>query len=183
MNNSVSEVWKPVKGYEGEYEVSDLGNVRSIKFGKVITLKTFDSKGYKKVSLYLNGKMKHHHVHRLVAEAFIDNPLNKEYVNHKDGVKGNNVLGNLEWVTPSENSIHAYKNGLAKVPVSQNAGKRVLQIDKKTGEILQEFPSVYSAGRETGIDRMGIKRVCRGVRKTAGGYIWRHKESRAATRP
>lgn len=101
------ETWKPVKGYEGLYEVSDKGNVRSLNYrglnGRVHELVLLDVKGYLKVNLWKDDEMKSHSVHRLVAEAFIPNPDGKPQVNHKDEVKSNNVVENLEWATSLEN--------------------------------------------------------------------------------
>lgn len=175
----MKEIWKPVKSFEGEYEVSNLGNVRSIKFGKCNLLKSFYSRGYKKIELYLNGTSRKYYVHRLVATAFINNPNKREFVNHIDGHKDNNHYTNLEWVTKSENVIHAYSTGLIVNTARKSIAKPgtiVLQIDKKTGETIREFDSIRLAERELGIDRMGIKRTCEGRRKTAGGFIWNYKK-------
>ena len=105
------EIWKPVPGYEGLYEVSDQGNVRSLNYRK--TGKTFvmspgvDKKGYKRVSLVKDKKHTTFQVHRLVASAFIPNPGNLPQVNHKDKNTGNNCVDNLEWCTNSYNIAHA----------------------------------------------------------------------------
>lgn len=121
------EIWKNIKGYEGVYQVSNLGNVRRInnyieqnkgatRYKRLIEYKilkfNYDKQKYLLVHLCVNGVRKCKKVHRLVAEAFIENTNNKPYVNHKDGNKQNNNVDNLEWVTPSENNIHAYKLGL-----------------------------------------------------------------------
>lgn len=117
------EVWKDIEGYEGLYQVSTCGNVKSLPkirrngtgtyIQKERLLKPSNtSTGYKKVELCKDGKRKGFKVHRLVAIAFIPNPDNKPEVNHIDGNKINNNIDNLEWVTSSENSIHAYETGL-----------------------------------------------------------------------
>ena len=98
---------RPIKGFEGLYSVSPSGDVYSIKNDSV--RKTFDSKGYKLVQLWKNNKGKNFSVHRLVSEAYLPNPFCKPDVNHKDGNKHNNHFTNLEWVTRSENAIHAIK--------------------------------------------------------------------------
>lgn len=119
------EIWKPVKGYEGLYEVSNLGRVRSldrvVKYSTGATrlhkgriMKTPSSRsGYPHTVLRKNKKGRTTCVHRMVAEAFLPNPEDKRAVNHIDGVKHNNHLSNLEWVTFQENSRHAWKMGLA----------------------------------------------------------------------
>ena len=108
------EVWRDVVGYEGLYVVSNLGNVRSLPKRarhreELEMTKRVGSGGYLYVHLRKSGKGNRRLVHRLVAEAFIENNLNKPQVNHIDGNKLNNVVENLEWVTPSENQLHAYR--------------------------------------------------------------------------
>lgn len=103
--------WRPVVGYEGPYEVSSDGDVRNVKTGREIK-PCIDNIGYLRVSLSNGMIRKHCKVHRLVAMAFIKNPEAKEQVNHKDGVKINNNLENLEWATRSENIRHAWDSGL-----------------------------------------------------------------------
>ena len=106
------EKWVDVYGYSTKYEVSDLGNVRSKKTGKLLV--PFDNgQGYKKVRLYNRiGKWKYQYVHRLVAKAFITNKEQRKQVNHIDGNKSNNTLDNLEWCTPKQNHAHAKRTGL-----------------------------------------------------------------------
>lgn len=138
-------VWKPVVGYEGLYEVSIYGEIKSIKKSKL--LKPRLSTGYAMVALWNNGLRKDLKIHRLVAIAYIKNPMNKPQVNHIDGNKLNNELSNLEWVTNSENLKHAYKNGLITISnrkrqiiaaaVSKAHSKKVMDI--KTGIIYKSL--------------------------------------------
>lgn len=116
MNNTVGEEWKPVKGYEGLYEISSIGEVKSIFYGKKPRMlkKSKTSTGYYKVELYKNKKRRSLKVHRLVAIAFILNTNDKPNINHIDGNPLNNNATNLEWCTQRENIIHAYSIGLRK---------------------------------------------------------------------
>lgn len=107
------EVWKEVKNYSELYEVSDFGHVRSVKSGKLLK-QHIDHGGYVYVCLCKPGEKKNKKVHRLVADAFIRNPEIKDFVNHKNGVKTDNSVSNLEWCTKSENERHARKHGLKR---------------------------------------------------------------------
>lgn len=113
----MEELWREVPGCDGKYQVSNIGRVKSMNFRgntgqeKVLRLSS-DKDGYQKVSIYIDGKQRYFMVHRLVALAFIPNPQKKPEVNHKNGVKSDNCVENLEWCTSSENRIHAYKTGL-----------------------------------------------------------------------
>tara|TARA_R110002020_G_C16256725_1_gene770182 strand:+ start:371 stop:877 length:507 start_codon:yes stop_codon:yes gene_type:complete len=123
------ETWKDVKGYEGSYKVSSLGSIKSVIRFKVRTeriLKQHILKGgYKYVELCLKGVRKKYLVHRLEAIAFIDNPENKPQVNHKNGIKTDNKLGNLEWNTRSENQKHAIKEGLRTAKGEKNSQSKL----------------------------------------------------------
>lgn len=117
----MKELWKDIAGYEGKYQISNLGRVRSLlnsrgnKREQPKILKTsIDRWGYLVLALCKNSTGKMFKVHRLVAQAFLLNPENKPEVNHKDGNKLNNTALNLEWVTPKENIRHAFKTGLRK---------------------------------------------------------------------
>ena len=158
----MTETWKAIADYEGIYEVSDLGRVKSLCYGRERILKLADDRrGYFSVQLCKDGKRKTMLVHRLVAEAFIQNPNNLETVNHKDEDKTNNVASNLEWMTRADNKRYS-------------ANKLVQMFDKKTGELLATFPSICEAERITGIAQSHISECCVGKRKSSGGYIWRH---------
>jgi len=108
----MKEIWKDIKGYEGLYQVSNFGRVKSLKF-KPKVLKNVTNYGYyPTIYLFKNNQMKMFKIHRLVAKIFIDNPNNFPCVNHKDGQKTHNNVTNLEWVTIKKNNIHAIKNKL-----------------------------------------------------------------------
>lgn len=132
----MNEIWKDIQGYEGWYQVSNLGNIKSLKrirakkSGGYMMIEIpklrkphVSTNGYCDVGLHAEGKSKSFTIHRLVANAFIDNPQNKPQINHKDGNKQNNAALNLEWVTPGENMTHAHNNGLMYVSRRGNNGK------------------------------------------------------------
>lgn len=122
------EIYKDIIGYEGIYQISNLGNVKSLKYNKERILNKELSKGYYRFSLCLNNKTTHFLSHRLVALHFIDNSLNKPCVNHKDGNKLNNSIDNLEWCTHSENENHSYKE-LKKInPIRKLSNINILDI-------------------------------------------------------
>ena len=143
------EVWKDIVGYEGHYKVSNCGNVMSFKHkpnGKLSKFNTYSH--YFMVSISLSGKEKLKTVHRLVAEAFIPNPLNKPCVNHIDGNKLNNNLSNLEWCTYRENELHSYavlgkkpnKTGLGKTREKSPSAKKIYQFSLE-GVFIRKFDS------------------------------------------
>ena len=135
----MEEIWKPIKGYEGVYEISNLGKVKRLS-AKVnsrngslrnerekILKKAINKFGYEYVCLTINGNQQKKKVHRLVAEAFIDNPQNKPQVNHINGIKSDNKSENLEWCNNQENMKHAFKIGLCektRQKMSDRAKKR-----------------------------------------------------------
>ena len=165
------EYWKPVVGYEGHYQVSNFGRVKSIKFGKEIILKQHINikGGYYYVCLLKNGKHKNYYVHRLVAQAFLPNPNNLPEVNHKDECKTNNVVSNLEWCDRKYN--HNY--GTINERISQSQSKPVLQYDLN-GNLIKEWKSINECGRN-GFNQGDICKCCNGKRKTAKGFIWKYK--------
>lgn len=175
------EYWKDVVGYEGLYQVSDEGNVRSLNFnhtGMAKILKPLKGTGdYLRVRLYKDGKGKTMKVHRLVAQAFIPNPNNLETVNHRDEVKTNNSASNLEWMSVADNNNYGTRNQrAAEANINHpKTSKPVQQIDKQ-GNLLATYPSAHEAQRVTGILRPNICNCCNGKRKykSAGGYIWRY---------
>jgi hypothetical protein len=172
------EIFKDIEGYEGVYQVSNLGNVKSYKNknGKILS-PNINSKGYAMVGLMCNTQ-KNCTIHRLVAEAFLSNPEKKSQVNHINGNKTDNRLENLEWVTPSENRIHAYKTGLQKghekrgkdSPLSMPVVQLTLD-----NIIIKDYAGVRDAGRKLGIDSSSISKCCRGEKKTHYGFKWQYK--------
>ena len=159
------EIWKSIPGYEGLYEVSNLGRVKALD--RVVAkggrgerhrheqiLKLQGRNLYLKATLCKNGEYRQFQVHRLVAEAFVPNPEGKPVVNHIDGDRCNNQVGNLEWVTYRENTQHAIKTGLW---VPEEAHSRPIQC-VETGE---KFSSTAAAGRSVGVTWGAIGRACK----------------------
>ena len=165
----MQEVWKDIKGFEGKYQISNLGRVKSLQRNgrpeRILRLNLIKGYAYTTLSNGSRGKKKLK-VHRLVAEAFIPNPHNKPEVNHIDGNKRNCKVENLEWVTHQENCKHAYETGLRTDNVYVN------QIDVNTGEVIATFKSMKEASKITGVNYDSIAHCSRGDYKTGGGYKW-----------
>ena len=174
------ENWQPVKGYDGIYEVSDKGRVRSLNYNHTGTDRILKPRkngdGYLQVGLWKDGHVKTVRIHRLVAEAFIQNPNNLETVNHKDEVKTNNTVSNLEWMSKKDNNNYGSRTIRASKANTNNPkrSKQVQMFDKSTGELLASFPSTHEAERVTGIYQGNICSCCKGKYKSAGGYVWRY---------
>lgn len=162
------ERWLPVVGYEGLYEVSSLGRVKSLIKNKI--LKQYKKGSYLYVFLYMSKKSRTYRVHRLVAIAFIPNPLNLPQVNHKDENKQNNCVDNLEWCTAKYNiNYGTARERITKTQMeTMSTMKKVLCIDTNITYI-----STKAAERETGANHTCIARCCKGRIKTAGGLHWR----------
>ncbi len=176
------EIWKPVVGHEGLYEVSNLGNVRRLstkgtsgtgnyaREGRVLRIRK-NNKGYSMVDLWFDGKREQKLVHRLVAEAFIPNPENLPEVNHRDENPSNCNSDNLEWCNHLYNSRYGNRNE----KIGKANSKVVLQFDTE-GVFLKRYCSTMQAQRDTGIGNSRISECCNGKRKMAGGYIWRYEQ-------
>ena len=164
----MEEIWKDIEGYEGLYQISNLGNVKSLNYMKTKAeqlLKLDDDRGYKKITL----KGKKFKVHRLVAKAFIPNPNDYPCVNHKDENHGNNCVDNLEWCTYEYNNNY----GTIKQRLSELNGKPIGQFNKDTMELIATFNSSWDAARHLKISNH-IVACCLGQRKTCGGYVWKY---------
>lgn len=202
----MEEIWKPIKGYEGKYYISNKGNVLAENYersGKSKLLKpTLTTTGYLKVELWVGSKRKTYRLHRLIAEAFIPNPQNKQFIDHINTIKTDNRIENLRWVTRSENM----NNPLTKKKISESSKGRKVSIEtrqklsyatkhRKNAEaifikmqkasveackkkvICIETGIIYESAREaskcTGASYKSISRVCLGQRKSTKDFHWK----------
>lgn len=159
------EIWKPVKNYEGLYEVSNYGRVKSLYKGKRRNGKILKSHGnrdgYLKVLLYNDGKHKWNYIHIIVAQSFIQNPNNYTIVHHKDGNEQNNYVENLEWIDEdTHRRLHA-----------EEQSKMVAQYDFNTGELIAIWESASECARN-GYNQGHVSACCRGEEKQHKGSKW-----------
>lgn len=182
----MEEIWKEIPGYEGYYEASTFGRIRSIERIIINRYKVDHRKskilkpqmvcsGYFQILLSKNGIHVHKLIHRLVAETFIPNPHKYNQVNHKDENKSNNHVNNLEWCNAKYNSN--YGTGIER---RKKPNKVSVCQYSRSGLLINTFSSLSDAERETGIVLANISSVCKGKRNTAGGYIWKYKNKKAA---
>jgi hypothetical protein len=179
----MEEIWRDIVGYEGRYQVSNYGRVRSLDFieqykklGKVnyrkkngtIIKQELTNSGYYVVNLHKNGKLKRNLTHRLVAQMFVPNPLKKLQINHKNGNKLDNHSSNLEWATGSENIRHAQKTGLLKNQ------KPIVQL--KNGIVVAFYESIEDMHRKTGFTKKNVRNALNGKRGNSHGYQWVYKK-------
>lgn len=182
----MQEIWKDVPEYEGVYQVSNLGNVRSLNYnnkGKTANISQHIHKtGYLNVILCKNSEKKTKSVHRLVALAFLPNPNGYQCVNHIDANKANNNVGNLEWCTHKQNTAHAIKCGLlnpnfmlGRTGAKNKLSKKIVQYDLQ-GNIVNRWYCISDAARFYGVRPGNINNCLSGRNKTYKGYIWRYAE-------
>ena len=184
------EIWKDIKGYEGLYQVSNLGRVKSLErdvfnyrgtlmhhMEEKILVQRIGKRGYAYVNLYLNGKYKSIQTHRLVALAFIPNPENKPQINHRDEVKTNNVVENLEWCTSFYNNHYGTRTERQKqnhknVKLGNNPRAKAVFCE----ELNKTFDCAKRVEEELGISGSQICRACNGKQKTAGKLHWKYAD-------
>ena len=187
----IKEIWKDIPEYEGLYQVSNFGRIKSLNYkrsGKEKILKTYKDKyGYLILHLHNNSKGKTHFVHRLVALAFLENPENYPMINHKDESRDNNCVGNLEWCDCKYNLNYGSRNiRLSKTKkgkplteehkqnMSKAISKPILQFTLDS-VFIREWQSATIASKELNINQSNITACCKGRYKSAGMYIWRYK--------
>lgn len=169
----MKEIWRDIKGFEGKYQVSNLGRVMSLNYNQKGFKKPLkpmiDNVGYSKVNLRKDGKQHIKYVHRLVAEAFIPNPSNKPVVNHKDEDKLNNHVENLEWCTIGYNSTF----GTAIERRSKKLSKKVAQYSED-GSLVKIWKNAREVNQWYKTNPTSIAKVCRGEKDSYYGYIWKY---------
>lgn len=165
-------MWNDAVGYEGLYAVSSQGEVMSLRDNHIMT-PVPDKDGYLNVCLTKGGKSISLKVHRLVAQAFIKNPLGKPQVNHKDENKANNTVDNLEWVTAKENNNYGTRNARLSISKRNKYCKKVSQYDL-SGNFIKVWQSFNEVYRQEGYDTGLLVKVCQGRKLTAYGYKWRY---------
>ncbi len=166
-------MWKKIiiDGIETNYSVSDKGEVRNDVRNRLMTLQ--NQNGYLHCSIRVNKKPKRCRVHRLVAQAFIENPDNKPFVNHIDGNRTNNAVENLEWTTAAENAQHAVDAGLR-----QHGNNRPVIQYSMSGERMMTFQSITEAAEETGSRANKIVLCCQRKRRSTNDYQWRYADDK-----
>lgn len=196
----MEEIWKDIQGFEGLYQVSNKGRVRSLTVSgevKRVLKPAFDGKkNYLFVGLHRDGKVKLKNIHRLVAETFLPNPNGYPQVNHINEIKTDNRVDNLEWCTIKYNSNYGnaktnminsrkknpnYKQSIIQGQITRNkkgcsgAEKPVLQYSLQ-GDFIREWNSLTAIETEMGINRSGIARCCNGIFRQCKGYLWKFKQ-------
>lgn len=164
----MNEIYKDIQGYEGKYQISNLGNVYSLITNKILKPGlTLD--GYYQVNLYKNGVKKHLYIHRLVAQSFLDNPNNYPIINHKDENPMNNIYSNLEWCDKKYNNNY----GKCKDKHAKTVSKPINQYDLQDN-FIKQWNSMKEASETLKLSRGNICLCCQGIRNKTGGYRWRY---------
>lgn len=171
------EEWRDVVGYEARYQVSSMGRVKSLerkdRLGRIVKERILkpgvDHNGYQVVNLHAGGKPKNVTVHRLVCQAFRENPENKPEVNHIDEDKTNNNAVNLEWCTRKENINHGSRSERMAKTKSKPVGQYT-----RDGELVKIWPSAIEVRRQAGFSQGNISQAANGKLKTAYGFRWKY---------
>lgn len=169
------EIWKDIEGYEGLYQISNLGNVKSLNYGRTKKEKILKAQltvdKYYKVVLCKNRNKKQLYIHRLVAKSFLENPNKFPLINHKDENPMNNRVENLEWCDNKYNNNY----GTCKERNSKKHSKKVNQYDLQ-GNLIKTWNGLKEAETTLKISRGNICLCCQGLRNNAGNYIWRYAD-------
>ncbi len=166
------EKWKNIDGYENEYQISNFGRIRSFKKHNGTNQRIMKSikmkNGYYNITLCKNGNKKREYIHRLVAKAFIPNPNNYPFVNHKDENPSNNYVNNLEWCTQKYNMNYG-----SLIKKHKRESKSILQYDLNNN-FIKKWESISNAEKDLKITHCNIIACLKGRRKNAGGFIWKY---------
>lgn len=183
IENLQNEEWKIIDGFDGMYLISNYGRLKSLKGKEERILKPNNTKyGYQQVQLWKDGNLKTFQVHRLVAMSFIPNPNNYEQVNHKDEVKTNNHVENLEWCDCKYNCNYGTRNErhsgenhplYGKFGKDNPNAKQIIQLTLG-GDYIKTWGSAIDIKRELGYHNSHICNCCKGKRKSSYGFIWRY---------
>ena len=166
------EIWKDINGYEGYYQISSYGRVKNVDTNQILIGDT-NNIGYRRVWLYMPVK-KRFFVHRLVALHFCAGYHEGLVVNHRDGNKLNNHVNNLEWVTRSENDLHAYRHNLRE-PHPCQFKHRILAYDLQTGDLIKIYNNTDECSEDLNVARSNIYNCCNGKQYSCRGYILRYE--------
>lgn len=171
----IEEQWLDIPGYEGFYQISNFGRVKSFYFKNPRILKPHKVKGYSNVELYKNKEKKQFYIHRLVMENFcpIEN-MDMLDVNHKDEDKSNNHISNLEWMTHKDNLNYGSRAEKARIKMQGRNSPRSKKVKCIEKDVIYE--ALREAERQLGIPATNISRACKGKIKSAGGYHWEYVE-------
>lgn len=170
----MKEIWKDIEGYEGKYQVSNFGNIKSLNYklsGKEKIMKLGKEHGYPVIQLFKNSNCKQFKVHRLVAQAFIPNPDNLPVVNHKDESRNNNRVDNLEWCTYKYNLNYGTARERNSDSNRNNPKKSKRLVCLETGII---YPSTMEVKRQLGYDPARLSLCCRGLIDKVHGLHWKY---------
>ena len=188
----IKEIWKDIPEYEGLYQASSLGNIRSIdriiydknlkrsrNFKGKILKQNIRNDGYLFVNLSKNGINKVVKIHRIIAKTFIKNNNNYKCINHINGNKQDNNINNLEWCTYSHNIKEAYRLGLKKsisIKGEKNKCSKIVNQYDLDNNFIKKWYCIKDASKKLKIKDSNISLCCKGKRNKAGGYIWKYEE-------
>lgn len=176
----MEEIWRDIEGYEGLYQVSNLGKVRSLRYKnrdevRELFLKPHN-RGYLQVELYKDGKGKTFTVHRLVAKAFVEGYAENKVVNHIDENKQNNVSTNLEWCTMLYNARFYNERHQAEIHAPRGPNKNIRPVNQISpdGQVVKTWSNSKEVMRKLGWSDWSISECCRGNRRSAYGFTWQY---------